>query len=225
MIGPTIGGWLIGNTSWRVIFLINIPIALVTLLLVLRLGGIRQSRRQDLRVDLPGAVLCTAGLGLLVAGFIEQPSLGWSDPLVPGGIAGGAALLGLFVLYELRTPMPMLPLRLFRLRNFSMTNVETLAVYGALSGLGVFLTLFLEEFGGYTAFKAGVATAADHRRDVLPLAANGEVGDAARAPAVHVPRSADRGRLGAGLYPLPGRTRTTGSTSSPPSSFSRSGCR
>jgi len=157
VIGPTVGGWLIDQTSWRVIFLINIPIALATLLLVLRLGGIRQPRRQDLRVDLPGAVLCTAGLGLLVAGFIEQPSRGWGDLLVLGGIAGGAALLGAFVLYELRAPMPMLPLHLFRLRNFSVTNVETLAVYGALSGLSLFLTLFLEEFGGYTAFRAGVA--------------------------------------------------------------------
>ena len=157
VIGPTIGGWLIDQTSWRVIFLINIPIALATLMLVLRLGGIRQSRRQDLRVDLPGAVLCTAGLGLLVAGFIEQPSRGWSDPLVSGGIAGGFVLLAVFVLYEVRAPMPMLPLHLFRLRNFSVTNVETLAVYGALSGLSLFLTLFLEEFGGYTAFRAGVA--------------------------------------------------------------------
>jgi EmrB/QacA subfamily drug resistance transporter len=157
VIGPTIGGWLIDQTSWRVIFLINIPIALATLVLVLRLGGIRQPRRQDLRVDLPGAVLCTAGLGLLVAGFIEQPRRGWGDPLVAGGIAGGAVLLCMFVLYEMRTPMPMLPLHLFRLRNFSVTNVETLAVYGALSGLSLFLTLFLEEFGGYTAFRAGVA--------------------------------------------------------------------
>jgi EmrB/QacA subfamily drug resistance transporter len=157
VIGPTVGGWLIDNTSWRAIFLINIPVALGTLLLVRRIGGIRRPRRQDLRVDLPGAVLCTAGLGLLVAGFIEQPRRGWGDPLVAGGIAGGAVLLGLFVLYEVRTPMPMLPLHLFRLRNFSVTNVETLAVYGGLSGLSLFLTLFLEEFGGYTAFRAGVA--------------------------------------------------------------------
>jgi EmrB/QacA subfamily drug resistance transporter len=157
VIGPTIGGWLIDQTTWRAIFLINIPITLATRLLVLRLGGIRQSRGHALRVDVPGAVLCTAGLGLLVAGFIEQPSRGWSDPLVAGGIAGGVVLLAMFVLYEVRTPMPMLPLHLFRLRNFSVTNVETLAVYGALSGLSLFLTLFLEEFGGYTAFRAGVA--------------------------------------------------------------------
>ncbi|MGH2934130.1 MAG: DHA2 family efflux MFS transporter permease subunit, partial [Gaiellaceae bacterium] len=157
VIGPLVGGWLVGATSWRVIFLINVPIAIATVALALALGGRRQPRRQDLRVDLPGAVLCAAGLGLLVAGFIEQPQLGWSDPLIPGGIAGGVLLLAAFVVYELRTPLPMLPLRLFRLRNFSVTNVETFAVYGALSGFSVFLTLFLLEFAGYSPFRSGLA--------------------------------------------------------------------
>jgi EmrB/QacA subfamily drug resistance transporter len=157
VIGPTLGGWLVDASTWRVIFLINVPIALATLVLLVRLGGMRQPRREDLRVDLPGAALCTAGLGLLVGGFIEQPRLGWSDPLVPGAILGGAALLAAFVAYEIRTPMPMLPLRLFRLRNFSVTNVETLAVYGALTALTTFLSLFLLEFSGYSAFGAGVS--------------------------------------------------------------------
>jgi EmrB/QacA subfamily drug resistance transporter len=157
VIGPTLGGYLIDVSTWRVIFLINVPIALATLLIVLRLGGLNQARRTDLRIDFPGAVLCVAGLGLLVAGFIEQPRLGWSDPLVPGGIGGGLALLAAFVGYELRAPMPMLPLHLFRLRNFSVTNVETFAVYGALTGLSVFVPLFLEQFSGYTALRAGVA--------------------------------------------------------------------
>jgi EmrB/QacA subfamily drug resistance transporter len=156
-VGPTLGGWLVDATSWRVIFLINLPIGLVTLVLVQRLGGMAQPRRADLRIDFPGALLCVAGLGLLVAGFIEQPHLGWGNALVPGGIAAGAALLGAFVAYELRAPMPMLPLRLFRMRNFSVTNLETLAVYGALSGFGVFLTLFLLTFSGYSSLHAGVA--------------------------------------------------------------------
>jgi EmrB/QacA subfamily drug resistance transporter len=157
VIGPTLGGWLIDVSSWRVIFILNVPIAIATLALVVRLGGMRQSRRTDLRVDVPGAILCTAGLGLLVAGFIEQPQLGWGDPLILGALIGGVALLGAFVAYELHTPMPMLPLRLFRLRNFSVTNVETLAVYGALTALTTFLTLFLLEFSGYSAFRAGVS--------------------------------------------------------------------
>ena len=157
VIGPTLGGWLVDVSTWRLIFLINVPIALAKVLLVLRLGGMRQPRRTDLRVDVPGAALCTAGLGLLVAGFIEQPHLGWSDPVVPGGMAGGVVLLAAFVVYELRTQMPMLPLPLFRLRNFSVTNVETLAVYGALTALTTFLTLFLLEFSGYSAFRSGVS--------------------------------------------------------------------
>jgi EmrB/QacA subfamily drug resistance transporter len=157
IIGPTLGGWLVDVSTWRLIFLINIPIALVTLLLLVRLGGMHQARREDLRVDVPGAILCTAGLGLLVAGFIEQPQLGWGDPLIVGAFVGGLACLGAFVAYELRTPMPMLPLRLFRLRNFSVTNVETLSVYGGLSGLSTFLTLYLIEFAGYSALRAGLS--------------------------------------------------------------------
>ena len=157
VIGPTVGGYLVDVSSWRVIFLLNIPIAAVTLWLIFRLGAVHQARRQDLRVDVVGGILCVAGLGLLVAGFIEQPQLGWGHPFVVGGIFGGFALLGAFVVYELHTPMPMLPLRLFRLRNFSVTNIETLSVYGALSGLSVFLTLFLIEFSGYSAFQAGVS--------------------------------------------------------------------
>src|SRR5690242_20245792 len=70
IIGPTLGGWLVDVSTWRIIFVINIPIAAVTLLILMRLGGMHQPRRPDLRVDVPGAVLCTAGLGLLVSGFI-----------------------------------------------------------------------------------------------------------------------------------------------------------
>jgi EmrB/QacA subfamily drug resistance transporter len=157
IIGPTLGGWLVDVSSWRVIFLINLPIAAVTLFLLMRLGGMHQARREDLRVDVTGAILGTAGLGLVVAGFIEQPRLGWGDPLIIGAFVGGLACLGAFVAYELRTPMPMLPLRLFRLRNFSVTNIETLSVYGGLSGLSTFLTLYLIEFAGYSALHAGLS--------------------------------------------------------------------
>ena len=157
ILGPTLGGWLVDVSSWRVIFLINIPIALATFLLLVRLGGMHQKRRENMRVDVVGAVLCTAGLGLLVAGFIEQPQRGWGDPLILAAFVAGAALLGAFVVYELRTPLPMLPLRLFRLRNFSVTNIETLSVYGGLSALTTFLTLYLIEFAGFSALQAGIS--------------------------------------------------------------------
>src|SRR5436305_5805901 len=156
ILGPTLGGWLVDVSSWRVIFLINIPIALATFLLLVRLGGMHQKRRENMRVDVVGAVLCTAGLGLLVAGFIEQPQRGWGDPLILAAFVAGIALLGAFVVYELRTPLPMLPLRLFRLRNLSVTNIETLSVYGGLSALTTFLTLYLIEFAGFSALHAGI---------------------------------------------------------------------
>ena len=82
ILGPTLGGWLVDVSTWRLIFLINIPIAAATLLLLVRLGGMHQTRREGMKVDVVGAILCTVGLGLIVAGFIEQPQRGWGDPLI-----------------------------------------------------------------------------------------------------------------------------------------------
>jgi EmrB/QacA subfamily drug resistance transporter len=158
VIGPLVGGWLIGLWSWRVIFLINVPIALVTVVVARTHMTRRAVERKDVRVDVRGAVLCAAGLGALVFGFIEQPSWGWGNPAVPGTILGGAAILVAFVLYESRTRDPMLPLTLFRRRNFSVTNVETFAVYGGLSAWGFFLTIFMQQIAGYSPFRAGLAT-------------------------------------------------------------------
>ena len=158
VIGPLLGGWLIGITSWRVIFLLNVPIALGTVVLVRMYLPRTLRARKAVRVDFIGAALCVAGLGALVFGFIEQPRLGWSNPAVAGTVAGGAASLIAFVVYESRTAMPMLPLRLFRSRNFAVTNVETLSVYGGLSAWGFFLILFLQQNAGYSAFRSGLAT-------------------------------------------------------------------
>src|SRR5690349_17466036 len=94
IIGPTLGGWLVDVSTWRVIFLINIPIAAVTLLILMRLGSMRQQRRRDLKIDVPGAILGAAGLGLIVAGFIEQPQLSWGDPLIIGAFVGGVVQIG-----------------------------------------------------------------------------------------------------------------------------------
>ena len=157
VVGPLLGGWLIGITSWRVIFLLNVPIAIATIVLV-RTHLPRATRaREAVSVDFTGAAFCVAGLGSFVFGFIEQPQLGWSNPAVPGTIVAGAACLVAFVVYESRTAMPMLPLRLFASRNFSVTNLETFAVYGGLSAWGFFLTLFLQQIAGYSPFRAGLA--------------------------------------------------------------------
>jgi EmrB/QacA subfamily drug resistance transporter len=158
VVGPLLGGWLIGVSTWRVIFLLNVPIAALTIAIVLTQLPWRAQKRSAVRVDFTGAALCVVGLGSLVFGFIEQPRLGWGNPAVPGSIVAGAALFAGFVVYESRTTMPMLPLRLFAKRNFSVTNIETFAVYGGLSAWGFFLVLFLQQLGGYSAFRSGLAT-------------------------------------------------------------------
>ncbi len=158
VVGPLLGGWLIDAWSWRAIFLINVPVAIATLVILRSCGLQTKGSEQHARIDVVGAALGAFGLGALVFGFIEQPRLGWANAAIPGTIAGGAALLVAFVVWEARTPHAMLPLRLFRLRNFSVTNLETLLVYGGLSSWGFFLVLFLQEIAGYTPFRAGLAT-------------------------------------------------------------------
>jgi EmrB/QacA subfamily drug resistance transporter len=158
VIGPLVGGWLIDVSSWRVIFLINIPIAIATVAIAIllipkgRMGGKR------VPVDYLGGALCVLGLGGVVYALIEQPTLGWSHWSVASGLVAGFACLAGFVAWEVRAPSPMLPLRLFARRNFSVTNVETLAVYGGLSAWGFFLVLFLQQLAGYSPFRAGLAT-------------------------------------------------------------------
>jgi EmrB/QacA subfamily drug resistance transporter len=158
VIGPLVGGWLVSVGSWRSIFLINIPFTIVTLALVwVALPG-RDVTRERARVDVVGGLLCVLGLGGPVYALIEAPNRGFTDPLILASLFGGLALLGAFVYWELHHDAPMLPLRLFRLRNFTFANVETFAVYAALSTLTFFLVLFLQQIAGYSPFRSGLAT-------------------------------------------------------------------
>jgi len=158
VLGPLVGGWLIDVSSWRVIFLINIPIAMATIAIAVLLIPKGSMGGKRVPVDYLGGALCVLGLGGVVYSLIEQPTLGWAHWSVAGGLAAGAVCLAGFVAWEMRAPSPMLPLRLFARRNFSVTNVETLAVYGGLSAWGFFLVLFLQQLAGYSPFRAGLAT-------------------------------------------------------------------
>jgi EmrB/QacA subfamily drug resistance transporter len=165
VLGPLAGGELLALTSWRWIFLLNLPfvIACVALILLVipqaeRPVAADGSRANGRRIDLPGAALCALGLGGPVFALIEQPRLGWSSPGVLIPMIAGVALLVMFVLYEWRARDPMLPLGLFRRRNFSAGNVETLAMYAGLAVLFFFLVLFLQQIGGYTPLQSGFAT-------------------------------------------------------------------
>jgi len=155
-IGPVLGGWLIQNVSWRAIFFINVPLALIVLALVYL--HVPENRDEESgRLDWLGAVLATISLGALTFGLIESSRLGFSHPAIMLTLIGGLLLTILFLIYEARTASPMLPLQLFRSRNFSGANLLTLFLYTALSGALFFLPLNLIQVQGYTATAAGAA--------------------------------------------------------------------
>ena len=155
-LGPVLGGWLIEHISWRWIFFLNLPLAFAVI--VISLGHVPESRgTQAKRVDWPGALLVTCGLGGLVYALIESPGRGWGHPVVLFSML--VAILGLtaFPLVEKSSPFPMVPLGLFRVRVFAGANLLTLLLYSAL---GIFLFVFpmnLIQAQGYSATAAGAA--------------------------------------------------------------------
>jgi EmrB/QacA subfamily drug resistance transporter len=157
IIGPLVGGWIVDVSTWRLIFALNVPIVIVAVFLIL--AAVPPSERvSGRRVDVTGAVLCALGLAGFVYALIEQPRYGWGDPMILVSLIGGIGLFAAFLVHERRTAEPMLPLALFRRRNFAVGNAETLAMYAGLAILFFFLVIFLQQVAGYTAFESGLTT-------------------------------------------------------------------
>jgi drug resistance transporter, EmrB/QacA subfamily len=157
-VGPVLGGWLIENISWRWIFFINLPLAI--LVLIITWWRVPESRDENAgeRMDITGAVTATFGLGGVVYGLIEAGAHGFKDARVILSLSVGAVLLLLFLFIEKkRGERAMMPLALFRSRTFAGANLLTLFLYAALSGLMFFLPFNLIQVQGYSATEAGAA--------------------------------------------------------------------
>ncbi len=154
--GPVLGGLSVDLLSWRLVFLINVVPIAVTLWLLARLGH-HDHRREGATVDWFGALLCTVGLGGVVFALIEQSAFGWASPAIWIPLGVGILAFAGFLARQRTARDPMMPLSLFRVRNFWTGNVATTFIYAALSLNGFVVTVYLQQGAGLPATLAGLA--------------------------------------------------------------------
>ena len=156
-IGPVLGGWLIEHWSWRAVFLLNVPLAVIVVYLsALHVDESRDPEREG-AIDWLGAALTIVGLSGLVYGLLTWPAIGGRHLQTSGTIAIGATALLVLSLVESRVRNPMLPLGLFRIRAFSLTNVLTFLLYGALSSMLFAVPLMMIQVGHFSATQTGAS--------------------------------------------------------------------
>jgi len=156
-VGPFVGGTLVDSGSWRLIFLINLPIALVTILVTLR--HVPETRDETMagKLDLAGAGLATAGLAGLTFGLIQAGEGGFGNASVMASLVIGLVAFGIFVEVERRSSHPMLPPGIFANRRFTGANLVTVVVYGALGTATFLVVVYFQTALGYAAVWAGAS--------------------------------------------------------------------
>jgi EmrB/QacA subfamily drug resistance transporter len=156
--GVLLGGVLTTTLGWRWILFINVPIGLLAAVAAHRLLVEGRNAKRAANFDLPGALAATIGLSLLVLGIVRTDATGWGDASTLGLIAGGVALLAVFLLIEGRfASAPLMPLRIYRSRTLSAANVIVLLIGGATFGMWFFVSLWLQQVLGYSPIRAGLA--------------------------------------------------------------------
>jgi EmrB/QacA subfamily drug resistance transporter len=155
-LGPVVGGAIVDGISWQWIFWLNVPIGLVVIPLAMR--RLRESHGPHTSLDLPGLGLASAGLFGIVWGVVRGNGQGWASAEVLTALGLGAALVAAFVLWELRSPNPMLPMRFFRNRTFAAANAASLFMFFGMFGSIFLLSQFLQIVQGYSPLEAGLRT-------------------------------------------------------------------
>src|SRR5256714_1035977 len=152
--GPLVGGAVVSGISWHWIFWLNVPIGVA--LIPLALTRLNESYGPSNKLDLPGVALASGGLFGIVWGLVRGNTAGWSSPQIVGALTGGAVVLALFVLWELRAEAPMLPMRFFRNRVFTLANVASLLMFFGMFGSIFLLSQFFQTVQGYSPLGSGL---------------------------------------------------------------------
>jgi EmrB/QacA subfamily drug resistance transporter len=152
--GPLVGGAIVEGISWQWIFWLNVPIGLV--LIPLAAVRLKETYGPAKHLDLPGLALVSTGLLAIVWGLVRGNAVGWSSLEIVGALTVGALLTAAFVVWELRAPEPMLPMRFFRSRAFTAANIASLFMFFGMFGSIFLLAQFLQTVQGYSPFSAGL---------------------------------------------------------------------
>lgn len=183
-VGPFVGGWLVDNGSWRLIFLINVPLAIITVAIALRHVPDTRDDTATGKLDVTGAFLATVGLAAVTYGLIDAGNRGFGDPAVIGTLAAGVFALIAFVVVELRSSHPMLPPGIFADIRFTGANLVTVVVYGALGTATFLMVVYFQEVLGYSALRAGAALLP---MTILMLTLSGRAGALAENVGAQIP--------------------------------------